>query len=84
MGTCTFSEKPSSGIKHLEPLVHTEQIYWVSLFNLPPLSLTFIYSALVLEFWNILNFNNWTYIHHTNHLMKEKADQDPAEASHST
>lgn len=45
METCSPSEKSSSGIKYLEHLVCTEQIYWVSLFKLPPLPHFYLFST---------------------------------------
>lgn len=47
MDTCILSEKCSSGIKYLEHLVCTEQIYRVSLFNLPPLPHFYLFSTSV-------------------------------------
>lgn len=45
MDTCILSEKSSSGIKYFEHLVCTEQIYWISLFNLPPLPHFYLFST---------------------------------------
>lgn len=45
LDTPTLSEKAFSGIKYLEHLVCAEQIYWVSLFNLPPLPHFYFFST---------------------------------------